>query len=195
MTRIILASASIIRSTMLSAAGVAHGVDPARLDESAVKFGYRDDDAALALALAEAKALESSVRRAGNWVIGADSLASVGGRRFDKPASRAEAADHLRHFSGRTIELTSAVALARGGTVNWAHVDRAALDVRPLSERFIHTYLEAEWPVVGHCVGVFRMEGLGAQLFERVEGSHFAILGLPLLPLLGALRDRRAMPS
>jgi septum formation protein len=91
--------------------------------------------------------------------------------------------------------LSSAVTLARDGVVEWEHVDRATLHVRPLSEAFIAAYLDAEWPEVAYCVGVFRMEGRGVTLFERVEGSHFTILGLPLLPLLGALRERGEMAS
>ena len=110
---LILASASAIRQSMLAAAGVAHEVDPARVDESAVKAAHGGDDRALALALAEAKAAETSLRRSKSWTIGGDSLVSVGGRRFDKPASRDEAAEHLRFFSGKTLELTSAAALAR----------------------------------------------------------------------------------
>ena len=187
---LVLASASSIRQAMLVAAGVEHRVDPARIDESAVKAAHHGDDCALARTLAEAKALETSQRSSGNWVIGGDSLVSVDGRRFDKPASRDEAADHLRFFSGRKMRLTSAVALARSDQVDWSHAEQAILNVRSLSDSFIHTYLEAEWPDVSYCVGVFRMEGRGVTLFTSVEGDHFTILGMPLLPLLGALRTR-----
>ena len=193
--KLVLASASTIRASMLDAAGVDYGVDPARVDESAVKARHDGDDAALARALAEAKALETSARHSESWIIGGDSLVSVDGHRFDKPGSRDEAATHLRAFSGRAMRLTSAVALAREGRIDWAHVCEAVLRVRPLSEDFIHTYLDAEWPAVGGCVGVFRMEGRGVALFEAVEGDHFTILGLPLIPLLGALRERGLMPS
>ena len=192
---LVLASASSIRAAMLAAAGVAHEVDPARVDESAVTQAHPGDDAALATALAEAKALDTSRRHSESWIIGGDSLVSVGGRRFDKPASRDEAIDHLRYFSGKPMRLTSAVALAVGGRIDWSHADQAILHVRALSDDFIHTYLEAEWPAVGHCVGVFRMEGRGVTLFDKVEGDHFTILGMPLLPLLGALRERGVMPS
>ena len=187
---LVLASASSIRQAMLVAAGVEHRVDPARVDESAIKAAHHGDDCALARALAEAKALETSRRSSENWVIGGDSLVSVDGRRFDKPASRDEAAEHLRFFSGREMRLTSAVTLARSGQVDWSHAEQAILHVRSLSDSFIHTYLEAEWPDVSYCVGVFRMEGRGVTLFDRVEGDHFTILGMPLLPLLGALRTR-----
>jgi septum formation protein len=187
---LILASGSMIRLAMLSAAGVAVTVDPADVDESAVKAGHDGDDQALALALAEAKALETSRRTPQNWVIGGDSLVSVEGRRFDKPVSRADAADHLRSFSGKQMQLSSAVALARYGVIDWSHAEQATLHIRLLSDDFIHTYLDVEWPGVSCCVGAFRMEGRGVALFDRVEGDHFTILGLPLLPLLGALRDR-----
>ena len=93
------------------------------------------------------------------------------------------------------MRLTSAVALATGGRIDWSHVEQAILHVRSLSEDFIHTYLEAEWPAVGGCVGVFRMEGRGVTLFEAIEGDHFTILGMPLIPLLGALRDRKVLAS
>jgi len=193
--KLVLASASTIRASMLDAAGVDYEVDPARVDESAVKARHDGDDAALARALAEAKALETGARHSESWIIGGDSLVSVEGQRFDKPGNRDEAAAHLRAFSGRAMRLTSAVALARDGRIDWAHVGEAVLCVRPLSEDFIHTYLDAEWPAVGGCVGVFRMEGRGVALFEAVEGDHFTILGLPLIPLLGALRERGLMPS
>jgi septum formation protein len=93
------------------------------------------------------------------------------------------------------VRLVSAVALARKGEVEWNHISDAVLHVRPLSEKFIEDYLAAEWPQVAYCVGVFRMEGRGVTLFDQVEGDHFTILGMPLLPLLGALRERRLMPS
>ena len=187
---LVLASSSSIRRAMLDQAGIAHEVDPAGLDEDAVKAAHDGSDPALALALAEAKALDVAGRRPGDWVIGGDSIVSVAGRRFAKPRSREEAAAHLRVFSGQGMQLTSAVALARGGSVEWNHVGEATLQVRLLGDDFIHAYLDAEWPEVGHCVGVFRMEGRGVTLFERVEGDHFTILGMPLLPLLGALRER-----
>ena len=187
---LVLASASSIRATMLNAAGVAHQVDPSQIDETALKNAHGGGDAELAIALAEAKAIDTSRRHTGIWVIGGDSLVSVDGQRFDKPTSLGEAADHLRFFSGRQMRLTSAVALALGGRIDWSYADQAILHVRTLSDDFIHTYLEAEWPAVGNCVGVFRMEGRGVTLFTQVEGDHFTILGMPLLPLLGALRER-----
>ncbi|MGH6659197.1 MAG: Maf family protein [Sphingomicrobium sp.] len=191
---LILASASQIRRTMLEQAGIAHVAIAADIDEPAIKAGH-DDPARATVALAGAKALAVSAQNPGAWVIGSDSMVTVDARSFDKPASREEAADHLRFFSGKPMTLTSAVALARDGAVDWAEADRAALAVRALSEKFIQSYLDAEWPGVGHCVGVFRLEGPGVQLFESIDGDHFTVLGMPLLPLLGALRMRGLVPS
>ena len=173
---------------MLGAAGVEVEAVPPRLDEASLKGA--GDAKATALLLAEAKALSVSGPSSGDWIIGSDSVVEVGGLLFDKPGDRAEAAEHLRFFSGKAMVLTSAVALARQGDVDWSMSDSATLAVRVLSEEFIDSYLDAEWPEVGYCVGVFRMEGRGVQLFESVAGSHFTILGMPLLPLLSALRAR-----
>ena len=191
---LVLASSSAIRRAMLDAAGVAHDVEAPGIDEAAAKASSREP-AALAVELSEAKAAAVSARRTGDWVIGSDSVVSVGGRLFDKPADRGQAAEHLRAFSGQAVRLTSAVALARDGEVDWRHHETATLQVRELSEDFIAGYLDREWPAVSHCVGVFRLEGPGVQLFERIDGDHFTILGMPLLPLLGALRERGLLPS
>ena len=191
---LILASASLIRRALLVQAGIDHEAIAATVDEAAIKTLHHDADAA-ALKLAEAKALQVSADRPADWIIGSDSIVTVDGRMFDKPANRAEAAAHLRLFAGKDMILTSAVALARGGKVDWSLAERANLKVRPLSDRFIADYLDAEWPAVSYCVGVFRMEGRGVALFDRIEGSHFTLLGLPLLPLLGALRARGLVQS
>lgn len=191
---LILASASAIRSQMLSDAGVDHRAIPAEIDEDVVKARLLAP-ADVARQLAEAKAVAVSAAQPGAWVIGSDSVVAVDGRRFGKPRSRDDAVEHLRFFSGRAMTLVSAVALARGGKVDWSFKDEAILHVRELSPTFIADYLEAEWPEVGQSVGVFRMEGRGVQLFERVEGSHFTILGMPLVPLLEALRDRAIIAS
>lgn len=191
---LLLASASAIRRSMLESAGVGFEAMPASIDESAEKTMQRDPDR-LATKLAEAKALAVSARHEGEWVVGSDSVVAVEGRLFDKPADRAEAAEHLRLFSGRPLVLSSAVALARGGVVDWSFTDSARLQVRVLSEEFIRAYLDAEWPEVGYCVGVFRLEGRGVQLFDSIDGSFFTILGMPLLPLLDALRKRDLLSS
>lgn len=192
---IVLASSSAIRHAMLDQAGVAYAVDPAAVDEVSVQAGHAGSDVELALTLAKAKAVEVSARRVDDWVIGGDSVVSAAGRRFAKPASRDDAAQHLRFFSGKVLHLVSAVVLARAGQVEWTHVGEANLHVRPLSDGFIADYLDAEWPAVAYCVGVFRMEGRGVTLFEAVEGDHFTILGMPLIPLLGTLRERKLLPS
>ena len=149
-----------------------------------------------ALALARAKAL-AVARQAPTeaLVLGSDSLVAVDGRRFDKPASREQAAEHLRFFSGRSMQLHSAAALVRNGAVVWRHAALATLQVRPLSEAFIADYLAHEWPAVAGCVGVFRIEARGVQLFETIAGDHFTVLGMPLLAVLGALRDLGELPQ
>lgn len=191
---LVLASSSAIRRSMLVAAGVDFDVAAPDVDEAAFKASaFLTDD--LAVDLAQAKALSVSQARAGDWVIGSDSIISVQGRQFDKPTDRSQAAEHLHFFSGKTMQLTSAVALAHGDAIDWTHAETAALEVRELSDAFIDAYLDAEWPEIAYCVGVFRMEGRGVQLFERIEGDHFTILGMPLMPLLGALRSRGLLPS
>lgn len=187
---LVLASGSASRRAMLDAAGVRFEVHPAAIDERALESSLAGAaPGVIATALAEAKALAVSALRPGVLVLGSDSLVEVAGRRFDKPGSRDNAAEHLRLFSGQGLRLHSAAALARDGEVLWRHEDVAVLQVRPLSDGFITAYLDAEWPEVAGCVGVFRIEGLGVQLFESVQGSHFTVLGMPLLPVLGALRD------
>ena len=187
---LILASASAIRRHMLDTSGVRFEVLPSDFDEEGLKSTI-DDPGELAGRLAAAKAQSVSILRPEDWVIGSDSVVAVEGRIFEKPRSREEASEHLRLFSGKEMLLTSAVALACGdGGTDWFHVESARLQVRELSDAFITDYLDAEWPAVGYTVGVFRLEGRGVQLFERIEGDHFTILGMPLIPLLGALRER-----
>ena len=191
---LILASNSEIRRVMLAQAGLEFAVRSPNFDEQPIKQRYAGDGESLARILAEGKALSVDAET-GDWVIGSDSVVEIDGARYSKPRDRDEAAAHLRSFSGRTMSLSSAVALANGGELGWSHSETARLDVLPLSDSFIHSYLDAEWPEVGHCVGVFRMEARGVTLFEKVEGSHFTILGMPLVPLLAALRERGLMAS
>jgi septum formation protein len=176
----------MIRRQMLDAAGVSYEAVKPQVDENMVKARL-DDAAEIAAELAAAKACSIG---ADDWVIGSDSVVSASGRLFDKPRDRHEAAEHLRFFSGKEMSLTSAVALVRVGELDWRHVEAARLQVRLLSDAFIADYLDAEWPEVGYTVGVFRLEARGVQLFDRIEGDHFTILGMPLIPLLGALRER-----
>jgi septum formation protein len=171
---------------MLDAAGVTYEAVKPEVDEDAVKARLTDATE-IASELAAAKACSVS---GPGWVIGSDSVVSVDGRLFDKPLSRDDAAQHLLYFSGKTMLLTSAVALAYEGKVEWSHAETGRLEVRELSEDFIGNYLDAEWPEVGYTVGVFRLEARGVQLFSSIHGDHFTILGMPLIPLLGALRER-----
>lgn len=189
MSVLLLASKSASRQDMLRAAGVAFEAMPADIDERALeaRLGAADADQ-VAAALAAEKARAISARMEGRLVLGSDSLVSVAGRRFDKPESRAEAAEHLRFFSGRLMHLHSAAVLSRDGETIWTHSDVAALQVRQLSEEFIGRYLDAEWPAIGHCAGAFRIEGPGVQLFAGIRGDMFTVLGMPLVPVLAALR-------
>lgn len=182
---------------MLTAAGVAHEALPAHVDEDAVKAamaGVAPRD--LADALAEMKALKISQRVPGTLVLGGDSVVAVeDGTLLDKPASRNEAEAHLRLLSGKRHDLYSAAVIAENGRAVWRHVDRARLWVRPLSEAFIAEYLDTEWPAISGCVGCYRVEGPGVQLFSRIEGSHYTILGMPLLNILDYLRTRGVLTS
>ena len=193
---IVLASQSASRKAMLEAAGVAFEARAATVDEADLKrelIGVPGAD--VATILAEAKAISVSMAMPGRLVLGGDSVVEVAGRQFDKPVSRANAAEHLTFFSGQTMALSSAVVLVRNGVVLWRHVETARLKVRQLSPGFIDSYLDHEWPEVAACVGVFRIEAQGVQLFEAIEGSHFTVLGMPLLAVLAALRNQGALPG
>ena len=193
---LVLASKSASRRAMLDAVGIAYRAVPADLDERALEDSLTGASPhAIALALADAKALAVSETVADMLVLGSDSLVVVAGRRVDKPASKADAADHLRFFSGKVMELHSAAALARDGQILWHHADCARLTVRPLGEEFIAWYLDREWPDVAGCVGVFRIEAMGPHLFTAIEGDQFTVLGMPLLSVLGALRDEGVLAA
>lgn len=194
---IVLASTSASRRAMLTAAGVAHEALPALVDEEAVKASLgevapRD----LADALAEMKALKVSARVPGTLVLGGDSVVAIeDGTLLDKPVDRADAEKHLKLLSGKRHDLYSAAVIAENGRAVWRHVDRARMWVRPLSDQFIAEYLDAEWPAISGCVGCYRVEGPGVQLFSRIEGSHYTILGMPLLNILDYLRTRGQLTS
>jgi septum formation protein len=193
---IVLASKSASRQAMLTSAGIAFEAIPAHIDERGVEGGLAGQPPdRVVSALAVEKALAVSRPDEDRWVLGSDSLVVVEGRRFDKPRSREEAAEHLRYFSGRELHLHSAAALVRHGQIGMACADRAVLHVRPLSEAFIESYLAAEWPAVAGCVGVFRIEGPGVQLFDSIDGDYFCILGMPLLKVLSGLRQLGAVPQ
>jgi septum formation protein len=197
--RLILASQSSSRRAMLSAAGVEFEAMAAGVDEEAIKDGLRAEAISprnLADALAEFKATRLSQRFPDALVLGCDStVAFDDNAMIDKAGSRDEQRDLLLRLSGQRHRLWSAAVICEGGRPIWRHVDVAALHMRPLGEAFIDAYLDAEWPEIGHCVGGYRLEGRGAQLFARIEGSQFTILGLPLLPLLDYLRTRGVLQS
>ncbi|WP_211090960.1 nucleoside triphosphate pyrophosphatase [Sphingomonas sp. S2M10] len=196
---LVLASQSASRRAMLDAAGVAHEALPALVDEASAKESLLAEGVSprdLADALAELKALKVSRMAPQALVLGGDSLVALDdGSLLDKPESRDQARDHLQRMSGKTHDIFSAAVIAEGGRPVWRHVDRARLHVRPLSDSFIESYIDVEWPAIAGCVGCFRIEGPGVQLFHRTEGSHFTILGMPLLPILDYLRTRGVMPK
>ncbi|WP_159868916.1 nucleoside triphosphate pyrophosphatase [Novosphingobium sp. 9U] len=187
---LVLASKSASRQAMLTAAGVPFTALPADVDERAIEAALADAaPGEVALALARAKALAVCARVPGELVLGSDSLVECAGRRFDKPESRDAAAEHLRFFSGKVLNLHSAAVLARDGEVMCGEAKVARLHAIDMSERFIEDYLDYEWPAVAACVGVFRIEGRGVQLFRAIEGDHFTVLGMPLLSVLAFLRE------
>ena len=195
--KLILASGSSIRRQLLQSAGVNFDIARPPVDEAALKEGPQLRGASatrLAMALAEAKALSVSSARAG-LVIGADQVLAAGGETFDKAESLAEAAERLKALSGVWHELIGGLVLARGPDIVWRRESRVRLKIRPLSEAFIRHYLSAVGEDVLKSVGCYQFEGLGVQLFEKVEGDFFAVLGLDLVPLLAALRAEGALAS
>lgn len=195
---IVLASASPARAGMLAAAGVPFAADPAAVDEASVKHAMKADGAAadaVAEALAALKAQQVARRHPGLLVVGADQMLVCGGRWFDKPGDVAEAREQLLGLRGQTHELVTAAVVVRDAEVLWHHVELARLTVRPFTEAFLDFYLDAMGGTVRRSVGGYAVEGLGAQLFSRIEGSHYAVLGLPLLPLLDFLRGHGVIPE
>ena len=187
---ILLASASGTRLRLLEEAGLKAEARASGIDEDTLKQEFSGrDPRALALGLARAKARALSREEPDRLVIGADQLLDCEGRRFDKPATRTAAGEQLRALKGRTHRLISAVCLMRGERLLWEHAEEARLAMRDFSDAFLVAYLEREGEAALASVGAYRIEGLGAQLFDRIEGDHFTIQGLPLLALLEALRN------
>jgi septum formation protein len=195
-TGVVLASASATRRAMLEAAGVVVATSPAAIDEAEVKASMREEGASpadVAEALAGMKARRVSLRHPGALVIGADQMLECDGVWYDKPADRDAARDQLLALRGRTHTLTSTAMAMRNGDRLWHATDTARLTMRSFSHLFLETYLDAVGGAALSSVGAYQLEGWGAQLFARVEGDHFTILGLPLLPLLAFLRSERLL--
>lgn len=193
---LILASASSARKEMLIRAGLSFTIDAAGVDEQAIKAACRargESCRAAALALAAAKALNVSQRCPDALVIGADQMLDCDGRWFDKPVDQADARAALTALAGRTHMLISAAACARGGRLTWSEAAAAQLTMRMFSQGFLDTYLGTMGDSVRQTVGAYRLEGLGVQLFSRIEGDYFTILGLPLLALLAYLRQAHVL--
>ena len=192
---VILASGSAIRRNLLQGAGLSLHVQPAAIDERALEAQAADrQPAELADALARAKARDVSRQNPDAWVIGADQVLDHDGTVLHKAAGRQEAAAKLARLQGSTHRLTSAACLARNGETLWTGHDSASLAMRPLTPTAIDAYLDKAGDAATQSVGAYRLEELGAALFDRIEGDYFTILGLPLLPLLAALRDNGIDP-
>lgn len=194
--RIILASGSAIRRSILAAAGVPFEVMKPDVDEGEVKAeGIRDrlDLEKIAMRLAEAKCMDIAAKTSA-IVIGSDQIMEFKGRAYDKPASLEEARARLIETQGAAHTLINAIAVARNGKIIWRNLDRPTLVMRAMSEAQIDAYLAACEPDILHSVGAYQVEKLGARLFERIEGDHFAVLGLSLYPLLDLLRREGALP-
>lgn len=197
-SELVLASASVARARLLEAAGLEVRVEPAGIDEPAIKQTFRVEGRgaiSCALSLAEVKARAVAERKNQSLVIGADQILVCGDIWFDKPKDLVEARTQLEALRGRTHELTTAVCAVRAGTLLWHTVSRPQLTMRDFSGQFLDDYIAAEGAVILGSVGAYRLEGRGAQLFERIEGDYFAILGLPLLETLGFLRDHGEIPT
>jgi septum formation protein len=195
MTRFVLASGSAIRRQILDNAGVAFDVQTSGVDEDTLKQAWTGDDPTeLAVRLAEAKAKAPDAGEDA-LVLGADQVLSCDGKLFDKATSIAEARDRLLFLRGKTHTLHCGLAAVRNGDVIWRHRAESHLKVRTFSEAFLKRYLEKAGDVLTASVGAYAYEGLGAQLFEQVDGDYYAILGLPLLPVLELLREHGALAA
>src|SRR5579864_5216805 len=196
--RLILASASVARAGLLRSAGVDFTIEPAAIDESRLKAEARrrgDSAIACASALAAEKAHMVSCRQPEALVIGADQILAVGGEWFDKPADLAEAREQLRALRGRTHRLETATVAMRDAVPLWRAASTPEMQMRWFSDAFIEAYVAAEGERLLGSVGAYRLEGRGVQLFSQISGDYFAVLGLPLIELLGFLRERGVMAN
>lgn len=191
---LLLASKSASRRSLLQGAGIPIEVRPADVDERGIeaKAGVTDPGAVAAL-LAREKAMAVAAQQPGRLVIGADQTLALGQRRFSKPADRAAAREQLKVLRGQSHALHSAVAIVRDGKALFEHCAVARLSMRAFTDEFLESYLDAAGDIITASVGAYQVEGLGVQLFERIEGDHSTILGLPLLPVLEALRRAGAL--
>lgn len=195
---LLLASASPVRRALLENAGLSVEVEPARIDEAALRDSLLAEGAKprdIADALAEMKALRVSQKKPDRLVLGCDQVLDLGGEILAKPASIDEARAHLLSLRGRRHELLSAAVLCESGAPVWRHVGRAGMTVRPFSEAWLDGYLSRNWPDIAGCVGAYKLESEGVRLFSRVEGDYFTVLGLPLLDLLAFLTLRGDLPQ
>jgi septum formation protein len=194
--RLVLASQSAARRTMLENAGVAFEARVAGVDEESIKAASGDlDAAALAVRLAEAKALAVSRNDDAAWVLGSDQTLAFDGGLVSKAVSLESARERLKAMRGRTHQLHSGAALAVKGEIVWSGVDTVEMRMRDFSDAFLEAYLAAEGEALLSCVGSYRLEGLGSQLFEAVDGDYFTVLGLPLWPVLAELRRAGVIAS
>jgi septum formation protein len=188
-TPLILASQSSARKMLLKNAGLDFEAVTADIDERGIQAASKlSSPREIGLLLAREKAKAVSVNHPGSYVIGADQTLALGNRLFNKPAGRTQALAQLRDLAGNSHELNSAVAVAQDGKIVFEDVSVARMTMRPMSEAELSAYLDAAGDAVTTSVGAYQLEGLGIHLFERIEGDHFTILGLPLLPLLAFLR-------
>lgn len=192
-----LASTSKSRRALLAAAGVEADSAAPNVDEEAFRNAMRANKLPVreqAMQLAELKAMRVSAQRPG-LVIGGDQMLALGDQAFDKPADLEAAKNHLRQLSGKSHTLETAIVVCEDGAPVWRHLARPKLTMRPLTEEFIETYVSTCGDALLSTVGAYQLEGPGAQLFARIEGDYFSILGLPLLPLLDYLRIRKVLPT
>jgi len=192
---LILASQSKVRRALLEAAGILVEARPAHLDERAIEQGVTGGPSEVALTLAREKARTVAAMSGNGIVVGCDQTLALGDRRFSKPTDRTGARDQLLALRGKTHELHSAVAVCRNGAVTFGHVSVARLTMRTFSEGFLDSYLDAAGSAVTASVGAYQLERTGIHLFEKIQGDHFTILGLPLLPLLEHLRGEKVLAA